>query len=97
MLLFDWVQGLNTRTSKNTLSNFLPQNPFAAMSSLALVSVLAVLCNITSPLMGCRCGSMVTLWQTSDKRDVVKSRTSLCLIVGYPPTGQKRACSTEKT
>ena len=49
---------------------------------------------MTSPVMGCRGGSVDTLWHTSDKRAAVKSLISLCLIDGYPPLGHDSACST---
>ena len=45
---------------------------------------------------GCRGGSTQTLWQTSDIRGAMKSRSSLCRIVGKPPVGQFMACSTVK-
>ena len=51
---------------------------------------------MTSPVMGCKCGYVDTLWHTSDKRAAVKSLISLCLIDGYPPLRHDSTCSTEK-
>ena len=66
------------------------------MSSLAPSSVVAEAPENVSPVMGCRCGSMHTSLQTSVIRLAMVSRISLCLIVGNPPFGQDRECSTVK-
>ena len=48
---------MNTLTSKKARSDLLPQNPFAAISSLAPSSAIAVAFESTSPVIGCRVGS----------------------------------------
>ena len=94
--LFEGAYGLKTLTSKNALSNLLPQKPSAAISNLAPSCLLADAPDSASPVMGCRCGSMATLWQTSAMRLAVKSLVSLCRIDGKPPFAHDNACSTEK-
>ena len=53
--------------------------------------MLAERSGIVSPESGCRCGSIETLWQTSERSEAVMSLTSLCLIEGKPPVGQDKA------
>ena len=67
----------------------------AATSSWAPSSLLAVRKIRCSSLIGCRGGSVSTLWQTSLKSSAVMSRSSLWRIDGKPPWEQLRACSTE--
>ena len=55
----------------------LPQKPLVRMSSRAPSSTLADAPVRVSPLIGCKCGSVETLWQTSDGRLAVRSRISL--------------------
>ena len=47
----------------------------------------------TSPVIGCKCGSMQTSLHTSDRQPPTVSGTSLCRMEGNPPFGQERACS----
>ena len=49
----------------------------------------------TSPVRGCRSGSMRTSEQTSVRRFAVRSLISLCLMDGNPPLGYDKACSIE--
>ena len=51
-----------------------------------------------SPVSGCRLGFIMTSWHTSESvsREAVTSRISLWRMVGKPPLGQERACSTVK-
>ena len=59
------------------------------MLEVALVSA--------SPVSGCRLGSIMTSWHTSVSRPAVMSHdTLLWRMVGKPPLGQERACSTVK-
>ena len=44
---------------------------------------------------GCRVGSVQTSLHTSVRRVAVRSRISLCRMVGKPPLGHDKACSTE--
>ena len=69
---------LNTLTSKKALSNLLPQKPSAAASTCSLAPswVLVDALERASPVMGCKCGSIATLWQTSDIRWAVRSLIS---------------------
>ena len=46
----------------------------------------------TSPVRGCRSGSMRTSEQTSVRRFAVGSLISLCLMDGNPPLGHDKAC-----
>ena len=94
--LLDCAWGLNTRMSKKALSCCPPQKPLAATSNRAPSVTIAVAPLRASPVRGCRCGSMHTLWQTSDISLAVKSLTSLWRRVGNPPLGHERACCTEK-
>ena len=99
--LFDGAWGLKTFTSKRP-----PQKPLAATSSLAPSSVIAEAPESASPesaspvsaspVIGCKVGSMHTLWYTSYISFAVRSLTSLCCTMGNPPIGLERACSTEK-
>ena len=71
------------------------KNPYVKIcilcSSLALISirassvVMAVRWVMDSPLRGCNCGSVATLWHTFDSSEAVISRNSLCLVVGNLP------------
>ena len=72
-----------------------PQKPLAAMSRCAPSWALEVAPMRTSPVIGCRSGSMQTSLQTSVRRLAVRSLISLCLMDGKPPFGQDRACSTK--
>ena len=81
---FEWVHGMNTLTSKNGLSNFPPQKPYAETSSRELLSVIEVEYNIASPDSGYKCGSVHTLWHTSDSSEAMMSLTSLCRMKGNP-------------
>ena len=45
--------------------------------------------------MGCKVGSICTSLHTSVSKEAVKSRISLCLMVGKPPLGQGKAYSIE--
>ena len=93
------VEGLTIRWSmgiEHSRSKGPPQKPLAATSSLAPSSVMAEAPESASPVMGCSVGSMDTLLQTSEMRLAVRSLISLCRMVGNPPLGQDRACSTEK-
>ena len=77
-----WLEdanGLNTLTSKNASTQ---------LSSCAL----ADLPRRTSPVRGCRCGSVSVEELTSSIRVAVRSRMSLCLWMGRPPFVQLRAC-----
>lgn len=58
------ARGLNTLTSKNAHCLSFPQNPYALMSTRAPSSVLAVLWCSLSFVIGCKVGSIPTLWQT---------------------------------
>ncbi len=66
---FDWAKGLNTRTSKKALSFLVPQNPSAAMSSLAPFILMAEV-GRDSLDRGVRTGSVQTLEQTSVIKEV---------------------------
>ena len=59
---------MKTRTSKKVLSRRPPQKPFAAMSNLALSSIIAEAPLTVSPKSGCKVGSMQTSLQTSDNQ-----------------------------
>ena len=54
-----------------------PPETIARMSSRAPSSTLADAPVSVSPLIGCKCGSIETLWQTSDRRLAVRSHISL--------------------
>ena len=58
--LSEGAWGLKILTSKKALSERPPQTPFAAMSSLAPSSEIAVAFESTSPVIGCRVGSTHT-------------------------------------
>ncbi len=68
-----------------------PHSPFAATSNQAPSVVIPGRCSLD---IGCKCGWVQTLLQTSDKRLAVKSLISLCRNDG---TGnpQEKTCSTE--
>lgn len=87
---------MNILTSRKVLSKRPPQNPFTAMSSLAPSAVLEVALVRASPVSGCRLGSIITSWHTSVSTEAVTSRISLWWMVGKPPLGQERTCSTVK-
>ena len=70
--------------------------PFAEMSSLAPSCELAVALDSWSGVVGCRFGSMDTSLHTSVRRLSVRSRISLCLMLGKPPLAHESACSTVK-
>ena len=69
--------------------------PLAVMSNRALSCEMVVACVSHFPVMGCRCGSIETLWHTSDRSLPVRSQISLCLEIGKPPFGHDKAWSTE--
>ena len=50
-----------------------------------------------SPVMGCKSGSIETLWHTYDISWADTSRISLCRIEGNPPFGHDRTCSRVKS
>ena len=81
-------------SKKNARCRSLPQKLSAATSSLAPSSLLAVRWIRCSSVIGCRGGSVPTLWQTSLKNSAVMSRSSLWRMEGKPPWGQLKACST---
>ena len=85
---------VNIRTSKTVGWYRQPQKPNTLMSRCAPGSVLAEARERDSPESGWREGSVEKLWQTSDNRATVMSRTSLWQIEGKAPFGQLRACST---
>ena len=87
---------MKTLTSKKVRSNRPPQKPLAATSSLTPSSLIAEAPESASPVIGSRVGSMHTSWQTSAIKFAVRSLISLCRMVGKPPFGHDRACSTEK-
>ena len=66
------------------------------MSRRALSVVMAERWDKDYPLSGCSRGSVATLWQTLMRSEAVRSRSSLCLIVGKPPFGQIIAWFAEK-
>ena len=63
------------------------------MSALASSVVTALFADSCSPVSRSN-GSTETLWDTSVIRLAVMSLISLCRIMGKPPVGQLRACST---
>ena len=79
---------------KNAHCLSLPKKLWATMSILALSSLFAVLCLNSSPVTGCRHGSVPTAWHTSLRRLAVMSLISLCQIEGKPPLGQLSVWST---
>ena len=91
--LVRWSVGLKTLTSKNAHSNQPPQKPLALMSNLASSPQMLVLMDNTSPVRGCRGGSIVTSLHTSFSRSAVISRSSSWRMDGYPPVGQDSACA----
>ena len=88
---FELAKGLKTLTSKNVRSKRPPQNPFAAMSRRALLSLVVVLLANCSPVSGWRSGSLLTLGHTCESSSLHISRNSLCLMVGKPPVGHESA------
>ena len=89
------LRGLKTHTSKKAHSKRPPQKPLAATSSLAPSFVMAQVPERASPVIGCKVGSMHTLWQTSLIRFAIKS----IFIVSYSwetALWTQYACSTEK-
>ena len=71
-----------------------PQKPLAAMSRCAPSWEFEEALVRTSPVRGCRSGSMQTSEQTV-RRFAVKSCISLCLMDGNPPFGHDKACTIE--
>ena len=96
MFLLEAACGLNTRTSRNVLSDLPPQNPFMAISNLAPLVEMAVLPDSSSDDTSCKFGSTQTSLHTSVNSVAVMSRISLCLIEGNPPRGEDSTCSTVK-
>ena len=94
--LMGHARGLNTWTLKNVLSYLPPQNPLAAISSLAPSWWLAVAPTRVSPGAHCKPGSMHTSWHTSVSKVALILRISLRILDGNPPFTQDRACFTEK-
>ena len=86
-----WVEDPNVE--KGTFETTPPET---TTSSLAPSSIMAEAPESASPVIGCRVGSVHTSCQTSVIRFAVRSRTSLCRMVGKPPIGHDSACSTEK-
>ena len=78
--------GWKTLTSKYA-SWAADQNLLARMSRRALSVVMAERWGRDSPLSGCSRSSVEALWHTLVRSEAVKSRSSLCLIVGKPPFG----------
>ena len=87
---------MNIPTSRKVLPNPPPQKPFTVILSLAPLAVLEVALVRASHVSSCRLGSIMTLWHTSVGRPAVTSRISLWRMVGKPPCGQDRVCSTVK-
>ena len=93
VLQFDAARGLKTLTSKNA-SWPGHQNPLHRMSTLLSSWALALRLVRDSPERGWSWGSVSMFVLTSNIRDAVKSRMSLCQWMGNPPVLQLRACWT---
>ena len=87
---------MKTLTSRKDLSKRPPQRPLTAISSLAPSVLIEEALARTSPESGCRSGSTRTSWQTSVSIVAVTSRISLWRMIGKPPLGHERTCSTVK-
>ena len=81
--------------SINVRSILGPQKPLTAISMQALFCLFAEPGRIC-PFNSWSAGSIETFEHTSDSREAVRSRTSLCRNVGKPPLWQERACSMVK-
>ena len=86
---------INTRTSKKVRSNLPPQTPLAEMSSLAPDWTFDPGARGWST--GCNWGSTEKSWHASVKTFANRSRISLWRIIGKPPRGHDKACSTLKS
>ena len=81
---------------KKALSNELPRTPLATMSRWDPSWVLVIAWQNVSELIGWSEGFIATAWQVFERKEAVKSLSSLWWIDGYPPFGQDNTCCTEK-
>ena len=82
--LFAHARDLNSKPEKAEISSLAPSCELA---------VAPVRCSVVT---ACSSGSMRTSLHTSVSRLAVRSRISLCLIVGSPPLAHESAYSTVK-
>ena len=92
---FEGARESNTLTSKKALLKELPHTPLATISRRAPSWVLVVARRNISDVIGWSEGSIATPWQVSERREAVKSLSSLWRIDGYPPFGQNNTCCTK--